>query len=139
MELCPVADTVHVSGAEGDDVLLLRIPLSGRDTLYAELEGSPPSSVIRAFTVSFPGLRTDGGLEVGATFHDLRTRYANLGFGHTEGVVYAWGLPDHGVSYRLSVHIDSITADWDLSGAAERIPDSTSITEILVRRVTAGR
>ncbi len=135
MAVCSGADTSRGPDAEGDLVLYLRVPIGSTDTIVAEIMHDSAGTVVRNVYIRARRVRTGEGIHVGAMFAQVRAAYPRLELGEGEGTLYAWAVPDRGVSFELSAAADAVAPDGDLVAALARIGDTTTVTAILLRRI----
>jgi len=128
---CRGAVPVPGTDEEGAPLTLYVLPVSDRDTVFADLDTAHGDTVVRSFSIGFPGPRTDDGLAVGSTYKEIKGKYRELQADDNEGRVYVWPEPDRGVSFALSVSRDALDPKWRVTPTL--IPDSAHVIELLIR------
>jgi hypothetical protein len=128
---CPGAAPQAGTDEEGSQVTLFAIPVSDRDTVFADLETAQGQPVVRSFSIEFAGPHTVDGIAVGSTYRDVRSKYPRLGADDNEGRVYVWPERDRGISFALSIARDALKPGW--REAPTVIPDSAHVIELLIR------
>jgi hypothetical protein len=131
---CRQAVTQTGTDEEGSPVTLYAIPVSNRDTVFADLDTLHGHEVVRSFSIGFVGPRTVDGIAVGSTCGEIKRRYRDLGADDNEGRVYVWPEPDRGISFALSVGRDALAPGWRETPRV--IPDSAHVIELLIRAPT---
>lgn len=135
--VCSSTFAIAGQDEEGGPLTLFVLPVSDHDTIVAEADTVNGEATIRSFTLAFAAPRTAEGIGVGSRFHDIKSTYHQLEAGDNEGAVYVWGVPDDGVSFKLSTSRDLLHAGWQENPSL--IPDTARVIEVLIRRVEHGR
>lgn len=128
---CPAAIEISATDEEGAAETRFALPVTDRDTVFAAIDTVRGRTVVRWFSVLFPGPRTDQAIGVGSTYQQVKAAYPRLQANDNEGTVYVWPEPDRGISVALSVNLDALDPRWRVQPAI--IPDTAHVTELLVR------
>lgn len=128
---CPGAGPIAGTDEEGSSRTLYALPVSDRDTVFADLDTARGRVIVRSFSIGFGGPRTVEGIAVGSTYRETKSKYRELGAGDNEGRVYVWPEPDQGISFALSVGRDALDPKWRETPTV--IPDSVHVIEVLIR------